>query len=87
MTYYPVRTHETAFKEFMNTKEHYRKAQGMFFKQNVQGFKPDCGATTDQIHQIGVELASMFEGFEVITATHISLKLLVGLQEKQLKRY
>jgi len=62
---------ETAFREFMNTKEQYRKAKGVFFKQYVQSFKPDCGATPDQIHQMGVELAKKFEGFEVVIATHI----------------
>ena len=42
---------ETSYKEFMNTKEQYRKAHGVFYKQYVQSFKPDCGATPDQIHQ------------------------------------
>jgi hypothetical protein len=62
---------ETAFREFMNTKEQYRKAKGVFLKQYVQSFKPDCGVTPDQIHQMGVELAKKFEGFEVVIATHI----------------
>jgi len=62
---------ETAFKEFMNTKEQYRKAHGVFYKQYVQSFKPDCGAMPEQIHQIGVGLAKQFKGFEVVIATHI----------------
>ena len=62
---------ETAYKEFMNTKEQYRKANGVFYKHYVQSFKPDCGATPELIHQIGVELAEKFEGYEVIIATHI----------------
>ena len=62
---------ETAYREFMNTKDHYRKAKGVFFRQYVQSFKPDCGATPDQIHQMGVELAKEFDGHEVVIATHI----------------
>jgi hypothetical protein len=62
---------ETAYTEFMNTKEQYRKAHGVFFKHYVQSFKPDCGATPDHIHQMGVELAKQFIGFEVVIATHI----------------
>lgn len=62
---------ETAFREFMNTKKQYKKDKGVFFKQYVQSFKPDCGATPDQIHAMGIELAKSFEGFEVVVATHI----------------
>lgn len=62
---------ESAYSEFMATKHRYNKANGVFFKQYVQSFKPDCGATPQQIHQIGIEMAKDFEGFEVVVATHI----------------
>ena len=62
---------ESAFQEFMATKHRYGKATGVFFKQYVQSFKPDCGATPEQIHQIGLETAKAFDGFEVVVATHI----------------
>lgn len=62
---------DTAYREFMATKHQYGKANGVFFKQYVQSFKPDCGATPEQIHQIGLELAKSFDGFEVVAATHI----------------
>ena len=62
---------ESAYSEFMTTKHRFNKAKGVFFKQYVQSFKPDCGATPQQIHQIGVEMAKAFEGFEVVIATHI----------------
>lgn len=64
-------TPETAYREFMNTKKQYKKESGVFFKQYVQSFKPDCGATPEQIHTMGVELAKSFGGFEVVIATHI----------------
>lgn len=62
---------ESAFQEFMATKHRYGKATGVFFKQYVQSFKPNCGATPKQIHQIGLETAKAFDGFEVVVATHI----------------
>lgn len=62
---------ETAFQEFMATKKQYRKESKVFFYQYVQSFKPDCGAAPQEIHQMGMELATRFEGFEVQIATHI----------------
>lgn len=62
---------EFAYQEFMATKNEYGKASGIFFKQYVQSFKPDCGATPELIRQIGIEMAKAFEGFEVVIATHI----------------
>lgn len=62
---------ETAFQEFMATKKQYRKESKVFFYQYVQSFKPNCGATPQEIHQMGMELARRFEGYEVQIATHI----------------
>lgn len=62
---------ESAYEEFMATKNHYGKASGVFFKQYVQSFKPDCGVTPQTIHKIGLEMAKAFDGFEVVVATHI----------------
>lgn len=60
----------SAYSEFMATKNQYNKANGVFFKQYVQSFKPHT-ATPEIIHQIGIETAKYFEGFEVVVATHI----------------
>ena len=62
---------ESAYQEFMATKHQYGKANGVFFKQYVQSFKPDCGTTPQMIHQIGLETAKVFDGYEVLVATHI----------------
>lgn len=62
---------ETAYEEFMATKHQYNKAKGVFFKQYVQSFKPNCGKTPQEIHAMGVEMAKAFEGYEVLIATHI----------------
>ncbi len=60
----------SAYPEFMATKNQYGKANGVFFKQYVQSFKPNT-ATPELIHQIGIETAKFFDGFEVVVATHI----------------
>ncbi len=62
---------DTAFKEFMATKRQYGKEKGVYFYQYVQSFKPGINATTQEIHQMGVELAGYFKGYEVQIATHI----------------
>ncbi len=60
----------SAYSEFMATKNQYGKASGVFFKQYVQSFKPNT-VSPKMIHQIGIETAKYFEGFEVVVATHI----------------
>ncbi len=60
----------SAYAEFMATKNQYGKANGVFFKQYVQSFKPNT-ATPETIHHIGIETAKYFNGFEVVVATHI----------------
>ncbi|MDR0819016.1 MAG: relaxase/mobilization nuclease domain-containing protein, partial [Oscillospiraceae bacterium] len=62
---------ESAFPEFMATKVQYDKDTGVFYKQFVQSFKPGESANPKDIHQMGVELAEYFKGFEVLIATHI----------------
>ena len=62
---------ETAFKEFMATKIQYGKDNGVFYKHFVQSFKPGEAASPKEIHQMGMELAEYFDGFEVVVATHI----------------
>ncbi len=62
---------DTAYQEFMATKYQYNKANGVFFKQYVQSFKPDIDLTPSQVHQIGLEMAKAFDGYEVVVATHI----------------
>jgi hypothetical protein len=62
---------DTAFKEFMTTKKQHRKEKGVYFYQYTQSFKPNIGVTPQVIHQMGVELAKYFKGYEVQIATHI----------------
>jgi len=62
---------ETAFAEVMATKLHYGKDNGVFYKHFVQSFKPNETTTPQEIHQMAVELAGYFKGFEVLIATHV----------------
>lgn len=62
---------ETAFEEFMATKQQYGKANGTFFYQYVQSFHPDEDVTPQTINEIGCKLAEYFKGHEVLVATHI----------------
>jgi hypothetical protein len=61
---------ETAFQEFMATKVMHGKDSGVFYKHYVQSFKPGEAAIPEEIHQMGLELAGYFKGFEVLVATH-----------------
>ena len=61
---------ETAFKEFMATKQQHGKADGMFFYQYVQSFAPG-EISPDLAHEIGLKFAEKcFPGHEVLVATH-----------------
>ena len=62
---------ETAYQEFMATKIQLGKDNGVFYKHFVQSFKPGEAASPKEIHQMGIELAEYFKGFEVLIATHI----------------
>ena len=73
---------ETAYQEFMATKLQYGKDHGVFYKQFVQSFKPGEAATPQQIHMMGIELASYFKGFEVLVANHIDDSVIIGLNQR-----
>lgn len=62
---------QLAFKEFMATKAQYDKVNGVFFYQYVQSFSPEEKITPKQAHQLGLELAKYWQGYEVLVATHI----------------
>lgn len=62
---------ETAYQEFMATKIQLGKDNGVFYKHFVQSFKPNEAVSPKEIHQMAVELAEYFKGFEVLIATHI----------------
>lgn len=66
-------TGDSAYAEFMATKELYNKEVGVFYYHLVQSFSPDEKASPEQIHEIGRKLAEYFKGHEVLIATHIDV--------------
>ena len=66
---------DTAYTEFMTTKQSWNKTDGRQFYHFTQSFPPDENVTPEQVHQIGLELAGRrFPGYEVVVATHIDAK-------------
>jgi hypothetical protein len=63
---------ETAFQEFMLTKNSYGKANGVFFYQYTQSFKDGENISPKTAHEIAMRFAEdNYKGYEVIVATHI----------------
>ena len=61
---------ETAYPEFMSTKNSNDKASGRFFYHYTQSFSPEEEITPAQAHQAALKLAEHYDGFEVLVATH-----------------
>ena len=61
---------ETAYPEFMSTKNSHSKASGRFFYHYTQSFSPEENITPVQAHQAALKLAEHYDGFEVLVATH-----------------
>ena len=61
---------ETAYPEFMATKNSYGKAKGVFFYHYTQSFSPEENITPAQAHRAALKLAEHYNGFEVLVATH-----------------
>lgn len=56
-------------EEFEVTKKFYKKEDGRQYKHIIQAFSKD-EITPDHAHEIGIEFAKSFKGFEVFIATH-----------------
>ena len=61
---------ETAYAEFMATKNSYGKAGGRFFYHYTQSFSPEEEITPAQAHRAALKLAKRYAGYEVLVATH-----------------
>ena len=63
---------ESAYDEFMATKNLYGKQSGIFYYHYEQSFVPDEISGYNIAHEIGRQLAEeMFPDFEVLVATHL----------------
>ena len=64
-------TPETAYEEFIATKETFGKTDKRQFYHIVQSFSPKEDIPPQKVHEAGVRLAKYFDGYEVLIATHI----------------
>lgn len=63
---------DTAYKEFLYTKLHFKKTDKILAWHGYQSFKPG-EVTAEEAHEIGVELANALWGdrFQVVVTTHL----------------
>ena len=64
---------DTAYDEFVMTKQNFNKEKGRQFIHFVQSFSPNDKATPEVINEIGKRLLEneVFKDFQVVYATHI----------------
>ena len=53
------------------TKNLYHKNSGRQYIHIIQSFDPKDNLSAEQVHNVGIKLASTFNGFQVLIATHI----------------
>ena len=62
---------ETALDEFLFVKRKFRKEDGRQYYHIVQSFSPDDDITPEIAHEIGVQFAEYFKGYQIVIATHV----------------
>ncbi len=62
---------ETALDEFNFVKRKFKKEDGRQYYHIVQSFSPEGDITPEIPHEIGVQLAEYFEGYQIVIATHV----------------
>ena len=63
-------TSDNALEEMQTVKNLYNKTAGRQYIHLVQSFAPNDNLTYDKAHEIGLELAQQYKGFQVLVATH-----------------
>ena len=62
---------ESCLDEMLYTKDLYHKNGGRQYIHIIQSFDPKDNLTPSQVHNAGLKLANIFNGFQVLVATHI----------------
>ena len=62
---------ETALEEFLYVKRKFKKEDGRQYYHIVQSFSPEDDITPEIAHEIGVQLAEYFKGYQIVIATHV----------------
>lgn len=63
---------QTAVSEFECVKKQFRKTDGRAYYHIVQAFSPDDPVDFETVHQIGLEFAAHFKGYQCLVATHMN---------------
>ena len=63
-------TSDNALEEMQTVKNLYNKTTGRQYIHLVQSFSPNDNLSYDKAHEIGLELAKQYKGFQVLVATH-----------------
>lgn len=60
----------TCYEEMQSIKELYDKKDGYTAFHFIQSFSPDDNLSYEKAHEIGMQFAKYFKGFQVLVATH-----------------
>ena len=63
---------ESAHDEFLFVKERFGKEDGRQYYHVIQSFAPEENVTPELAHEIGMELAMYFGGYQAVVSTHIN---------------
>lgn len=61
---------ESCEYEFAEVKKAFGKTVGRTYYHMIQSFSPDDRITPEQAHEVGLQMAELFEGYQVLVVTH-----------------
>lgn len=61
---------ESCEYEFAEVKKAFGKTDGRTYYHMIQSFSPDDRIIPEQAHEVGLQMAELFEGYQVLVVTH-----------------
>lgn len=61
---------ESCEYEFAEVKKSFGKTDGRTYYHMIQSFSPDDRITPEQAHEVGLQMAELFDGYQVLVVTH-----------------
>lgn len=61
---------ESCEYEFAEVKKAFGKTDGRTYYHMIQSFSPDDRITPEQAHEVGLQMAELFDGYQVLVVTH-----------------
>lgn len=65
---------QTTQDEFEAVKKQFRKTDGRSYYHIVQAFSPEDNLSFEMAHEIGLQFAAFFPGYQCVVATHMNTK-------------